>query len=54
MKPGEVETLQEWLDAWEAEVESGQTRITRVEAIERYTQWKQKGWLNDTTNRNKI
>jgi hypothetical protein len=34
----EQETLQHWLEGWEAAVEAGQSRITREEAIKRYYQ----------------
>ena len=30
------ETLQQWLEGWEAAYEAGQTRISREEAIERF------------------
>lgn len=32
----EKPTLEEWLDGWEAAVESGQSRISREEAERRY------------------
>jgi hypothetical protein len=34
----EEETLEDWLYAWEAAVESGQSRIAKEEAIKRYYQ----------------
>ena len=32
----EEETLEDWLYGWEAAVESGQSRISKEEAIRRY------------------
>ena len=32
-------TLDEWLEMWEAEVEDGQSNISRSEAVRRYFQW---------------
>ena len=31
-----LQTLEEWLEGWEAAVESGQSRISKEEAIRRY------------------
>jgi hypothetical protein len=36
MQDEEQETLQHWLEGWEAAVESGQSRISREEAEKRY------------------
>lgn len=41
-----LETLEEWLEGWEAAVLSGQSRISREEAIRRWEkhvrQWEEK------------
>jgi hypothetical protein len=31
-----LQTLEDWLEGWEAAVESGQSRISKEEAIRRY------------------
>ena len=38
MSNDDEETLEDWLYSWEAAVESGQSKISREEAIKRYYQ----------------
>jgi len=35
----QFQTLEEWLDEWQAAVEAGQSAISRAEAINRYYKW---------------